>query len=269
MAELTGKAISELPAATTIGDSDLLALSQGGASKKITPSVLLTGVQKTRADITTAPSSIDALMSYLPGAYRVGISSSQSVFPDGYGILEIIHAGVVYGLARFTKIDSAETISWTREWNRTNSTWYDSAWKSDVAYPVPITKGGTGATSVSGAKAALGFVSAFKMQSLVTDTTIDTSTTTLINTYNGRKFSDYDLILFICGGTSNDFRATTIIPSSSWILSRSVYLIANHGVNLENVSSVNFFYGSDTSVQVNAAGAKAFTHCQIIGIGLQ
>lgn len=45
MAELTGKAISELPAATTINDTDLLALSQNGASKKITPPVLLSSVE--------------------------------------------------------------------------------------------------------------------------------------------------------------------------------------------------------------------------------
>lgn len=45
MAELTGKAISELPAATTINDTDLLALSQNGASKKITPPVLLSLVE--------------------------------------------------------------------------------------------------------------------------------------------------------------------------------------------------------------------------------
>ena len=45
MAELTGKAVSELPAATTINDSDLLAISQNGASKKITPSVLLSEVK--------------------------------------------------------------------------------------------------------------------------------------------------------------------------------------------------------------------------------
>lgn len=45
MAELTGKAISELPAATTINDTDLLAISQNGASKKITPPVLLSEVK--------------------------------------------------------------------------------------------------------------------------------------------------------------------------------------------------------------------------------
>ena len=45
MAELTGKAISELPAATTINDTDLLAISQNGASKKVTPPVLLSGVE--------------------------------------------------------------------------------------------------------------------------------------------------------------------------------------------------------------------------------
>lgn len=137
MAELTGKAVSELPAATTIGDSDLLALSQGGASKKITPPILLTGVMKSRSAITTAPSSADAIMSYLPGVYRVGISGSQSVFPANYGLLEIIISDS-YGLARFTQVNSSTSKIWTRSWNRSTSNWYDSGWINVVGAQTPV-----------------------------------------------------------------------------------------------------------------------------------
>lgn len=44
MAELTGRAVSELTAATSLGDSDLFALSQGGSSKKLPASVLKASV---------------------------------------------------------------------------------------------------------------------------------------------------------------------------------------------------------------------------------
>lgn len=268
MAELTGKAISELPAATSIGDSDLLTLSQGGASKKITPPVLLTGVQKTRTDITTAPSSVDELMSYLPGAYRIAISGSQSIFPTGYGILEIVHGGRSYGLARFTPVSSTVYLAWTRLWNKYNSTWYDTSWKPSVDYPTSIANGGTGATSVSGAKAALGFVDTLAVNSLVTDYTIDTTQTNTVNTYNSRKFSDYSLLLFMCGSSNSNARVTSIIPSSTWQSGYTVFLIGNHGTNLASASSVTFTYASDTSVYVTADGAKAFNHCQIMGIRL-
>lgn len=137
MAELTGKAVSELPAATTIGDSDLLALSQSGASKKITPPILLTGVMKSRSSITTAPSSVDEIMSYLQGVYRVGISGSQSIFPANYGLLEIIICDS-YGMARFTQINSSMSKIWTRLWNRNDNTWYDSTWINVVGVYTPI-----------------------------------------------------------------------------------------------------------------------------------
>lgn len=40
MAELTGKAVSELPEATSVQDSDLFAVSQNGSSKKMTVATL-------------------------------------------------------------------------------------------------------------------------------------------------------------------------------------------------------------------------------------
>lgn len=44
MAELTGKAISELPEATAVQDADLLALSQDASSKKVSVETLLNHV---------------------------------------------------------------------------------------------------------------------------------------------------------------------------------------------------------------------------------
>lgn len=82
MAELTGKAISELPAATTINDTDLLALSQNGASKKITPPVLLSGVE---SEISGLNSSLATYVrpNLLDNWYFVGGGSQRGdgVFP--------------------------------------------------------------------------------------------------------------------------------------------------------------------------------------------
>lgn len=49
MAELTGKAVSELPAASYVGNADLLAISQNGASKKATKQTLLSEINNALA----------------------------------------------------------------------------------------------------------------------------------------------------------------------------------------------------------------------------
>ena len=81
------------------------------------------------ASITTAPSSVDNIMSYQVGYYRVAIGTEQTVFPLRYGILEIIKANA-YGLARFTAVGTGTTESkvFERAWNIFSNTWYDSDW---------------------------------------------------------------------------------------------------------------------------------------------
>ena len=44
MANLTGKTVSELPNASDLTGSELIAISQGGATKKVTPSALVNGM---------------------------------------------------------------------------------------------------------------------------------------------------------------------------------------------------------------------------------
>lgn len=80
MAELTGKAISELPAATTINDTDLLVLSQNGASKKITPPVLLSGIEGEISDLNGSlatyvrPNLLDNWY-FIRGVAQTGVAS--------------------------------------------------------------------------------------------------------------------------------------------------------------------------------------------------
>lgn len=53
MAELTGKAISELPESTTVNNSALVALSENGASKKMTLATLVGNLLKKTGDTMT------------------------------------------------------------------------------------------------------------------------------------------------------------------------------------------------------------------------
>lgn len=82
-----------------------------------------------RGQITTAPSSVNDIMSYPEGHYRVAIGATQNVFPSRYGILEIVKANA-YGLARFTAVSSGltESMVFERSWNTSNNTWYESDW---------------------------------------------------------------------------------------------------------------------------------------------
>ncbi len=61
MAELTGKAVSELPEATNVQDSDLLALSQNASSKKVFAETLVQYiVSKTQLIVPPIASNMDA-----------------------------------------------------------------------------------------------------------------------------------------------------------------------------------------------------------------
>lgn len=63
MAELTGKAVSELPEATKVNDADLLAISQYGSSKKATKQTLLADV--TNPQFTLASDSVSDLFQFV------------------------------------------------------------------------------------------------------------------------------------------------------------------------------------------------------------
>ena len=101
MAELTGKAISELPAATTINDTDLLAISQNGASKKITPPVLLSGVEGEISGLSGSlatyvrPNLLDNWY-FIRGVQQTGVASFP-INQRGQGS----YSGAVYNIDRW------------------------------------------------------------------------------------------------------------------------------------------------------------------------
>jgi len=105
MAELTGKAISELPAATTIGNSDLIALSQNGESKKITPSVLLSGVESEISGLNSLLSTY-VRPNLLDNWYFVGGGSQlgDGVFPINQRG-QTSYSGAGYYIDRWTNIN--------------------------------------------------------------------------------------------------------------------------------------------------------------------
>lgn len=90
------------------------------------------------------------------------------------------------------------------------------------------------------------------VHSVVLKTTL--SGTTTVSTYNGRKLSDYKLLLFSIG-TNDSIRETTIIPSNTFN-SYSVHVSANHNTGLSQISGVQFIYVDDTHIRCELAGSE-------------
>lgn len=79
MANLTGKTISELPSASSMGDNDLFAVSQGGASKKVSKSTML-GPYVLKAGDTLSGSLTTANTS--PGSVLKSTNKTDGTAPD-------------------------------------------------------------------------------------------------------------------------------------------------------------------------------------------
>ena len=96
-----------------------------------------------------------------------------------------------------------------------------------------------------------------------------TSTNTQQNTYNSRKFSDYNYLCFILrdsNTTGSAIRNSIVIPQTYWSSGQILYIYANHGVSAENVSGVKFEYVSDTAVKIVTIGAGGLTGIEIVGL---
>ena len=166
---------------------------------------------------------------------------------------------------------------------------------------IPVSRGGTGATTASAARTTLGLgdaatenvannltttsegylldarqgkalndsiTNAISAMSLITPKTA-TSTNTEVATHDGRKFSDMRLLIFVLrdsASSSANIRNTIIIPASYWASGQTLFIYANHGANLENVSGIMFTYSSDTSVKIITVGAGGLVGCEILGI---
>ena len=92
-----------------------------------------------------------------------------------------------------------------------------------------------------------------------------TTTETIYNTYNSRKFSDYDLLIFTIGASTDDIRQTHVIQSWWWINGRKILMTVMHGGNLENKCSINITYNSDTSIKAFVGNSGVVNYLQVFG----
>ena len=104
--------------------------------------------------------------------------------------------------------------------------------------------------------------------SIVTPKTA-TSTNTEVSTYGGRKFSDARILIFILrdsASSSANIRNSITIPASYWASGQTLFIYANHGGSLENISGVMFTYASDTSMKIITVGSGALVGVEVVGI---
>lgn len=100
------------------------------------------------------------------------------------------------------------------------------------------------------------------------------TTRTNYDTYNNRKFSDYDFIIFRMGSSSTDTRNTIVIPKAAWDSGQAVNMGALHGANVESVtsysySSLNIQYYSDTKISAIASGSATLNYLAIYGLKIR
>ena len=87
------------------------------------------------------------------------------------------------------------------------------------------------------------------------------------NTYNNRKFSDYDILIIVIGANNINTRNAIVLPRSVFAdANESIYIFA-HGSN--QIVEVDIKYNDDTSIKIqqDVATGNPFTpYIRIYGI---
>ena len=87
------------------------------------------------------------------------------------------------------------------------------------------------------------------------------------DTYNGRKFSDYAILIFIPGANGMDSRNSMSVNAGRFCGTNGKAIMSIlHDQNLSAKSSVIVEYVSDTRFKVTFDGAKSITNLSIIGV---
>ena len=166
MAELTGKAISELPESTIVADSALIAVSQSGASRKMTLATLLGGVLKKTGD--TATGSISIASSNIDTSVLPSVSQTGQAFnlrdKNNVGLASLYPGRTASGvnsvvLAAYQSVSGSNIANYALLGVGTTgdavvSLSSPSAWRNALglgtsgAFPLTIAQGGTGSTGV-------------------------------------------------------------------------------------------------------------------------
>ena len=113
--------------------------------------------------------------------------------------------------------------------------------------------------------------SKLSISTIVANTTIssDGSTATdTVNTYNGAKLSDYDIICINLKAFDADIRNNVTIPRVIFTNGNKVTVYAPHGASLEHNSGITVQYKNDTSVYATRVGDKLIGILSIDGIKL-
>ena len=89
----------------------------------------------------------------------------------------------------------------------------------------------------------------------------------VMNTYDNRKFSDYNILIFVIGSNDINTRNTIILPREVFVNANgSVYIFA-HGSN--QLVEVDIKYNNDTSIKIHqdvATGNPFTPYIRIYGI---
>jgi len=108
--------------------------------------------------------------------------------------------------------------------------------------------------------------------SIITSQQVSTTEATY-NTYDSRKFSDYDLLIFAFTNGTDDVRGTNVYPAIEWTSGKQIVFQALHGSSASSASSYSVSgliikYNSDTSVKASGGGANLINHFRIFGVKL-
>ena len=95
-----------------------------------------------------------------------------------------------------------------------------------------------------------------------------TSTLTQYNLKSGKKFSDYQMLLFHLTFDGGDARGTSFVERTwfTYATTRSVFLQCNSGADGTTISMVQVFYNSDTSIKMKSSLAEVVKGVVIYGI---
>ena len=105
------------------------------------------------------------------------------------------------------------------------------------------------------------------LYTLIANVTVSATETTY-TTYNNRKFSDYDFLIFQLKASLIDIRATSMESSNGFVDGYKIRMTCTHDTNDSKITGVNFKYVSDTSMSIKLDNAAALPLVNVYGVKL-
>lgn len=105
------------------------------------------------------------------------------------------------------------------------------------------------------------------IRSLIANVTASATETTF-TTYNNRKISDYDFLIFQLKASLSDIRGSIIESVDGFSNGYKLRTTVTHDTNDSKISGVIFRYVSDTSIAIKLDNAAALTLVNVYGVKL-